>query len=50
MWLMQSLSECFFAVANNVAPVDDIHEVHNGDYMLTEAARSNARIWFPYVA
>ena len=34
-----------FSVANNVVPVEDIHEMNNFDDTLTETARYNARIW-----
>ena len=52
MWLVQSRSEriCVFSVANNVVPVEDILEMHNFDYTLTETARYNARIWLHYIA
>ena len=40
----------FFAIANNVLPVEDIINMNNVDDMLTESARYNASIWCHYIA
>ena len=40
----------FFAVANNVVPVEDILDITNFDNTLTEAAIYNARICCRYIA